>query len=586
MSATEMNRVVSDKQDRPVELETVRHPDPTEDNNDFEWTLDIWLNLTALYLTYFSCVWAQSVPGTSLGFIQKAFPEESGTAPWIPGVGSLCLCVISSFVGELSDIFGRRYFLFFTTCCGVAGMLISSRAESVGVIIGGQTITSIGFSVGYLTTPLVSEIVPKRSRSLVVAGTTLLTGLVSVGGGVGMAGVMKHNVGGYKEGWRVGFYLGASFFALSFALLFSYHPSKRPNPEGLTVRARLQKFDWVGILLATASLTLLLAALQMGGHTYPWNSATIISLLVIGTVALVALGIWEAIGATHPLIPRQLFQHRNYAIGLTINFIEGVAAFGALSFQSPIVLNLFEPDYLLSSLYILPSAGGTITGAVATALVVYKTKEVKWVAIVGCALLATSVGVMALLEPNINLTAWFVPTTITGVCIGVFAVLNPVIATICTPNELVATSVSIGTSMRGLGGAIGIVMISTIFQNKITANLPAMVGGAIVQAGLPPDLIPQILGALSHGDTSSLSLIPGTSPEIIRSIVDANQQAYADSYRDMWYSLIPFCALTLASACFLTSTKDQLTGEVTTVVEQRFSKGKGQREVEGKGDLR
>jgi MFS family permease len=580
-----MNRVVSEKQDTPVELETVGNPDPTQETDDIEWTFDIWLNLAALYLTYFSCVWAQSVPGTSLGFIQKAFPEESGIAPWIRGVGSLCLCVISSFVGELSDIFGRRYFLFFTTCCGVAGMLISSRAESLGVIIGGQTITSIGFSVGYLTTPLVSEIVPKRSRSLVVTGTTLLTGLVSVGGGVGMAGVMKHHVGGYNEGWRVGFYLGAGFFALSFALLFSYHPSKRPNPEGLSVRARLQKFDWVGIFLATASLTLLLVALQMKGHTYPWNSVTFVSLLVVRTVALVVLCVWEAIGATQPLVPRQLFQHCNYAIGLAINFIEGLAAFGALSFQSPIVLNLFEPDYLLSSLYMLPSAGGTITGAVATALIVYKTKEIKWVAIIRCALLATSVGVMALLEPNINPAAWFVLTTITGVCIGLFAVLNPVIPTICTPNELVATSVTIGTSMRGLGGAIGIVMISTIFQNKITPNLPRMAGGAIVQAGLPPDLIPQILGALSNGDTASVLEIPGMSADIMGTIVAANQQAYADSYRDMWYSLIPFCVLTLAAASFLTSTKHQLTGEVTTTVEQLFSKGKGRREFEGKADL-
>jgi MFS family permease len=572
------------KADPPIELETADQQDSIRDNEDFEWSIDIWLNLGALYLTYFSCVWSQAVPGSSLGFIQKAYPLDAAASPWIAGVGSLCLCVISSFIGELSDIFGRRYFLFFAACCGMTGMLISSRAESVGVIIGGQTITSVGFSVGYLTTPLVAEIVPKRSRSLVISATTFLTGIVSIGGGVGMAAVMEHDVGGHNEGWRVGFYLGAGFWALAFGLLFSYHPGKRPNPDGLSVMARLRKFDWVGIFLATASLTMILVALQSGGSTFPWKSAQFISLITVGTFTLVALCVWEAMGAEHPLVPWQLFQHRNYAIGLTINFIEGVAAFGCQSFQSPIVLNLLQPDYFKSGLYNLPSAAGTIAGALVTAIIVYKTREVKWIAIMGCAFLTVSVGVMALLEPNINLAAWFLPTIVSGTCIGVFAVLNPVIATICTPNELVATSVMIGTSMRGLGGAIGIVMISTIFQNKITTYLPQQVGGALAEDGLPANLLPQVLGALSTGDTVALLQIPGMSSETISSLAAANQQAYADAYRYMWYSLIPFCVLTLGSACFLTTTKDQLTQEVTTVVEQRFSQGKAQLELKGEGE--
>ncbi|KAL4878065.1 major facilitator superfamily domain-containing protein [Aspergillus karnatakaensis] len=554
--STTIHNDTDDKVDHPVELESVPPPDPAQ-NGDFKWTFEVWVNLCALYLTYFSCVWAQAVPGTTLGFVQKAFPSESAAAPWIPGVGSLVLAVVSSFAGELSDIFGRRYFLFSTACCGVVGLLVSSRADSVAVIIGGQTITSVGFSVGYLTTPLVAEIVPKRSRSLVISATALCTGVVSMGGGLGMAGVMKHNVGGVNEGWRMGYYLGAG----------------APIPEGLSVSTRLKEFDWVGIFLAATSLSLLLVALQMGGSQYPWKSATIISLLVVGSVVLVVLGVWEAKGTKHPLIPRELFQHRNYAIGLAINFIEGVAAFGSLSFMSPIVLNLLESDFFLSGVYNLPSAFGTMIGAVVSAGVVYRTREVRWVAIVGCIGLTLSVGLMALLQPGIYFTAWFFPTAVMGMCIGVFAVLNPVIAAICTPNELVATSVTIGTSVRGLGGALGIVIISTVFQNKITAYLPAQLGEALTQAGLSLSVLPQILGALGHGDTAALSEIPGLTSEAIAALVAANQQAYADAYRFMWYALISFCVWTLISACFLKSTKDQLTGEAAYAVQERHKSG-------------
>jgi MFS family permease len=358
--------VTSEEVRPPIEIENAAEPEDISNSlndGDFEWSLDVWLNLAALYLIYFSCVWAQAVPGTSLGFIQKTFPLEAAISPWVAGVGSLCLCVVSSFIGELSDLFGRRNFLFFAACCGVVGMLISSRAPSTKVVISGQTITSVGFSVGYLTTPLIAEIVPKRSRSLVISATTLCTGIVSIGGGVAMGAFMEHDVGGHNQGWRVGYYLGAGFFALAFALLFWYHPGERPNPEGLTVKARLQRFDWIGILFSAGSLTLILVALQIGGSLYPWKSATIISMITIGGVLLIVFCAWESKGANFVLIPGALFQHRNYAIGLGINFIEGVAAFGSLSFQSPIVLNLLQPDYFKSGLYGIPSACGTIIGA-------------------------------------------------------------------------------------------------------------------------------------------------------------------------------------------------------------------------------
>jgi hypothetical protein len=180
---------------------------------------------------------------------------------------------------------------------------------------------------------------------------------------------------------------------------------------------------------------------------------------------------------------------------------------------------------------------------------------------------------MALLQPHINLAAWFIPTTITGFCIGTFAVLNPVIATICTPNGLVATSVTIGTSVRGLGGAIGIVMISSVFQSKITILLPKELGEALGHASVSISLLPQVLGLLTTGDTAALAAIPGMSTETITNLGKAMRQAYADSYRYMWYSLLPFCVLTLVAACFLTSTKHQLTEEVTTSVKRRHRNG-------------
>ncbi|KAL5335608.1 hypothetical protein BJX70DRAFT_374606 [Aspergillus crustosus] len=128
-------------------------------------------------------------------------------------------------------------------------------------------------------------------------------------------------------------------------------------------------------------------------------------------------------------------------------------------------------------------------------------------------------------------------------------------------------------------------MISSIFQNKVTRNLPQMVGAALTRAGFPISILPEVIGALSGGDTASLLEIPGMRPEIIRSLAAANQQAYADSFRYMWCSLIPFCVLTLLSACFLRSTESQLTQEVASAMQQRHGTRAEKKDTFGEKDV-
>lgn len=551
------------------EIEHVPNVD-TYDEDDFPWSATVCINLAALYMTYFSCVWAQISSASALAFIMKAFPAGAASAAWIVGVMSLFICVVSIFIGDLSDMFGRRYFLMFATLCGVVGMLVSSRANSVPVIIGGQTLTSLALSIGYLTTPLVAEIVPKRSRSPVIAITTFLAGLISLAGSIGLGACMQYNVGGLNQGWRIGFYLGVGFWAISFVLLtIFYHPADRPNPENLSAKTRLLKVDWVGIVIASAGITLILVGLQLGGSTYPWSSPVVIALIAIGGVLIFIFSIWEWKFAKNQLIPASLFQHRNYAIGLAINFIEGMVALGAQAFLNVIVVNLLQSDYLLATVYGMPSAGGTIAGAALTAYVVYKTREVRGLAIFGCIILTIGVGTLAILQPHINLAAYFIPTILTGIAVGIFAVLNPVIATVCTPNEYVATSVSVGTSIRGLGGSIALVMVSTIFENKLGAILLDRIMAAVVMAGLPTTSLEQFLVAYGSGDTAAFAQVPGFSAAVGAALTASVSQAYADSFRYIWYSLIPFCILTLIASWFLQSTKTQITQEVVTAVESR-----------------
>lgn len=50
--------------------------------------------------------------------------------------------------------------------------------------------------------------------------------------------------------------------------------------------------DWVGVFLFSSGFFLFLVGLNWGGKRYPWNSAAVISAVVIGAVELIAFVIW------------------------------------------------------------------------------------------------------------------------------------------------------------------------------------------------------------------------------------------------------------------------------------------------------
>lgn len=561
------------EKERSVSTSHVELPETLTEEESFKWNLDVVANISALYLIYFSSTWALSVPASSIAYIIYAYPSEYTKAAWISAVPSLCLCVLQVFLGDVSDIFGRKGFLVFASVVGVAGMLVGGRATSIQEIIGGQVLVGVGMTFGYLSTPLLAEVVPKRSRPAVVGGGTLLACVGTIVGSLSQGAFMKYGVGGVDQGWRIGFYLGACFFFLSFmGLVFFYRPGPRPNPEGYSVMQRLAKFDWFGILLGTAGLLLLLLGLQFGGSPDPWNSPQVLCLLIIGIVILVVFGIWEWKGVEEGLFPKSLFQHRNYPVALGLNLIEGMVIFSSQTYLSQIVLGLLTTDFVMTGVYNLPLSLGTLFGVAFAVVVSQRTKEAKWVAVTGVASLAVGGGLMAVMNPGISFAAWFFPNVLIGIGLATLGTITPVIMTLCTPNKYIATSVAIGTSVRGLGGAVGVVIFSQIFSSKLAGFLPARIGAVVLAAGLPASYIPSFVEAASENAISHLSQIPGVTDQVLKELTQAKAQAYADSFRFIWYGLLPFSFATLAVSLLLKSTKEQMTLQVASQVRRYFAR--------------
>jgi hypothetical protein len=278
--------------------------------------------------------------------------------------------------------------------------------------------------------------------------------------GIIIAGAfIKHKVGGVEDGWRGIFYLGSGFFALSWASIFLfYHPSPRPNPENLSISARLAKIDWIGVFLVAAGLFIFLVGLESGGNPSKWTDAKVLGPLIVGGVCLVGFGIWESFATETGLLHHIFFQDRNYGLVLLLNFVGGMVLFGGTAFLPQKILYLLTSDAVLTGVYNLPFNVMGIVGGIIGGVAMTISKEAKPTVVGSFVVLLIGSGLLAVMQPHINYAAWFFPTAMLGSTVGVQVALLPVIAGICTPNHLIAQAISVVASTRAFGGSIGVVI--------------------------------------------------------------------------------------------------------------------------------
>jgi len=90
-----------------------------------------------------------------------------------------------------------------------------------------------------------------------------------------------------------------------------------------STKERLQRVDWVGIVLSTASLISLLFGITSGGVLHPWKSAQVISSIIIGVIGFGVFLFYESRFPKHPMIPLRIFANRTAMAAFGSAFVLG-----------------------------------------------------------------------------------------------------------------------------------------------------------------------------------------------------------------------------------------------------------------------
>ena len=106
--------------------------------------------------------------------------------------------------------------------------------------------------------------------------------------------------------WRWIMYINLPIIGIGlvFVVLF-LHQAKVPGG----INKKLRRFDWVGSVVFTASMTAFLYGISTGGVSSPWSSYKVLLPLLLGPVGLVLFGIYEWKYAEEPIIIRGLFRN-------------------------------------------------------------------------------------------------------------------------------------------------------------------------------------------------------------------------------------------------------------------------------------
>lgn len=468
--------------------------------------------MLALCLAVFLAALDVTIITTALPTISEEFNSIAGYT-WIGSGFLLANAASIPSWGKVSDLFGRKPCLLVANIIFMVGSLVAALSYSIGMLIAARAVQGLG--AGGLV--ILANICIGDLFSLRVRGA-----FYGVIGGVwAIASAIGPIIGGaftQKVTWRWCFYINLPLDGLAFFILLFFLDIKTPRTP---LKDGAKAIDWVGSLLVVGATLMFLFGLQYGGITYPWNSAIVVCLLVIGVFTFALFMIWEWRFAKFPVMPVGLFSTRTNIATLTVVFVHGVV-FISGSYYLPLYFQAARgATPILSGVYLLPTCLSLAVGSIGTGVIIAKTGKFLPPIWAGLALLTTGYGLFINLKADSSWAKIILYQIVAGLGIGPLF-QAPIIALQAHINPRdIGTATSTLGFIRQLATTTGVVIGQVVFQNDIASRY----------AELAQAVNPQLADSLASGAAGAETQVINQLPDAQRVVV---QNAVADSLDPMW----------------------------------------------------
>jgi hypothetical protein len=300
-------------------------------------------------------------------------------------------------------------------------------------------------------------------------------------------------------------------------LLFFLHLDNPQTPlgEGLKV------VDWLGSLSIVGGTLMLLLGLEFGGITYPWNSPTVICLIIFGIFVggLFVINEWKL--ARFPIMPIRLFRSISSVAALCVCFMHGYV-FIAGSYYLPLYFQaVIGASPLLSGVYLLPFAMSLSFVSAIAGVFIKKTGKYRPPIWFGLTVMTIGYGLFVDLDADPNWAKIVIFQIIAGIGVGP-NFQSPLIALQAQiePRDIATATATFGF-MRNLSTSISVVIGGVVFQNQMANKYQTLVDA----------LGPLTANLLSGGNAGASVGIVNTLPYAQQMVA---RKAFFESLRAMW----------------------------------------------------
>nr|WP_296771484.1 MDR family MFS transporter [Rhodococcus sp. (in: high G+C Gram-positive bacteria)] len=450
--------------------------------------------LTGLLAALFTALLSTTIVSTALPTIIGDLKGSQTAYAWVITTALLANAASTPIWGKLADLFNKKVLVQSAIVIFVAGSFLAGFAHNVPVLLAARVVQGIGMGgLTALVIAIIGTIVSPRDRGR-YSGYTGAVMAVSMSGGPILGGVIVDS----PLGWRWCFFVCVPLAVIALGLLQKTLHIKTERKENVSI-------DWLGALLLTAGVSVLLVWVSFAGKAdyFDWISRETAYLVGGGVLLLVLTVIVEARHKS-PIIPLKIVTERTTGLAIIASIAVGVGLFGATTFLGQYFQTArgFSPTE--AGLLTIPLVFGMLVASVGSGQLITKFGKWKPFLVVGSILLVVGFLLLGTLDHATKL--WVVGIFITIVGLGTGMLMQNIV--LAVQNTVSVHNIGAASStvafFRTFGGAIGVSVLGSILATRVAEKSAS----GLAQLGVD--------SSASSGGSLDLGALPAPIAAVIR----------------------------------------------------------------------
>ncbi|AGL64043.2 MFS transporter [Lactiplantibacillus plantarum] len=407
--------------------------------------------IAMMMIGIFLCMLDTTVMNIALPAIQTGLNTDLTHLSWALNIYTVLFASLAIPLGRLADVWGRgRMYLIGLGLFGI-GSLTSGLSLSVGLLITGRAIQSIGAAIVFPASMTIGIQSVALSRH---------TGVIaSLGVMQGLAAALGPTIGGAVTqfwGWRGIFLINVPLVAVALCGCIAWLSWRHPSHGQV-------KLDLGGSALVMTTL-LALTLVLVKGNDWGWTSRVVLSLGVTSALTLIAF-VWMEAHVSAPMVPLALFKDRQFNGAALATVLSGVFMVGLLVLMPSFFTKVQSKTELMAAIMITPASMMIFIFSPISGFLLAKLGA-RRVIFSGSLAIATGYGVLSLMSPS---QYWQFALAALLVGAGYGTIIGPI--TVLAAGDFTGELLTASQSVIGVFRQIGTSLAVAIFVSALAANL-------------------------------------------------------------------------------------------------------------------